>query len=341
MKNRVSTVCLAMILLISATVISASASELLGSDWKPSGEPVKSNDGRFEYYLDDKTGNALFVGSLEENITVLNIPDEIDNHKVVATIAGGKNINSITEVNYGKNIREVFGGGLSFSCLPTCKINLNEGLEVIYEHALWDVSPYDIVYDRIVFPTTLKKIETYGIGHNVKQIVFQSDPEINIMANSDTTGSRFLYEEKEVYFTGNALNVSADAFDIWWDGVPHGDPYEEGTQIPGNFTIYHKHGAKGFEKFAEHGYTVKEYTHEFWNDPIDENKNETLLTTNDETKSGEKTKDSSANLSKENNKQLKTIFQGRNILLVLGVVLFAVIVIFVVTTVRKTKKEKR
>ena len=267
-KKRIVFAAFAMMLFCAAVGFPAAAKEDTREGFDEYGFPIvgeriKSKDGCYEYVINQATGDVYFNRALAEKI-ILNIPDEIDGHKIVGVYGGDTRIQTIVKVNFGKNIREVFGAGLTFSDLLFCQLNLNEGLEVIHINALRQ----DVFYDRIIFPTTLKEIKPGAIGHNVKLMVFQSDPKISMSTfnQSDSVTE----QGKDIYFTGDALNVAEDAFDETWDGMPHGDPNMDVGSNPGNFTIHHKPGAKGFEKFAEHGYTIKEYTHEFWNDPITE-----------------------------------------------------------------------
>ena len=50
-------------------------------------EPIISSDGKYKYIIDETSGEAFFVGSNETDITVLNIPDEIDGKKVMSHLS--------------------------------------------------------------------------------------------------------------------------------------------------------------------------------------------------------------------------------------------------------------
>lgn len=221
-------------------------------------DPIQSADGRYEYVINQATGEAYFGGSLEKDIAVLNIPDEIDGHKIVAVWTMGRS-NLIAAVNFGKNIQEVFN--LGSGNLPFCQFNFNDGLKVVNGRSLeYDNNGNSCIYsyDQIIFPATLTSVE---LPQNINMIVFQSDPKIDMVI---TDNRSYLHTgPRDIYFTGNALNVDAGAFDLVW----HDSNLGTSGTYPSDFIIHHKPGAKGFEKFAEHGYTVKEYTHEFWNDP--------------------------------------------------------------------------
>lgn len=247
-------------------------------------DEIVSSDGKYGYVFNEETGDCYFSHSFEKNITVLNIPEEIDGHRIVGVIDGkAESRYTLAEVNYSKYIKDIYRGGMTFSLLPSCRINLNEGLETIHRDA-YHIQEYgfDEYYcnynyyyeslDQLVFPSTLKEIKAHAIYPNVRRLVFQSDPVIDMTCN-ETDLELPLWSgvvpsyQKEIYFTGDAENADVNSFAVMFNG--YSDGYYNGGLANYFFKIYHKPGAKGFEKFEEDSrLEVKEYTHEFWKDNV-------------------------------------------------------------------------
>lgn len=241
-------------------------------------DEIVSSDGKYGYVFNEETGDCYFSHSFEKNITVLNIPEEIDGHKIVGVIDGkAESCFTIVEVNYSKNIKDIYRGGMTFSLMPNCRINLNEGLETIHRRAFWpewrDYYYYAVEpFDELIFPSTLKEIKADAITPTVRRLVFQSDPVVDMTAHELDLEICFNgntpHFKKDIYFTGNAENVEAYAFGI----MSRGDEVTEGTfgyPVYYNLTIYHKPGASGFEKFETAGaVSVEEYTREIWKETV-------------------------------------------------------------------------
>ena len=51
-------------------------------------DEIVSSDGKYGYVINEENGDCYFSHSFEKNITVLNIPEEIDGHKIVGVING-------------------------------------------------------------------------------------------------------------------------------------------------------------------------------------------------------------------------------------------------------------
>ena len=252
---------------------------------------IVSSDGKYGYVINKENGDCYFSHSFEKNITVLNIPEEIDGHRIVGVIDGkAESCFTLAEVNYSKYIKDIYHGGMNFSLLPSCRINLNEGLETIHNGA-YGIGSYnyyrndqDIYYsefnehlDELIFPSTLKEIKYGAVAVNVKRIVFKGDPIVNMtFLPEEYDNFPMVNFKKEIYFTGDVENVDAFSFAEW---IPDFD--ENNFTIwkliyPRFINIYHKSGAKGFERFeqavetddfAERKPNVEEYTDEFWNEP--------------------------------------------------------------------------
>ena len=146
---------------------------------------ITSKDKLYEYAVDKETGEAYFYASLDENITVLNVPDEIDGRKVVGFLGALLSSKSVTKINLSKNIKSVLGGIVCSKYtdnVPVCSLNLNEGLEVILGLAINDFSGNSINptveqrYKYMILPKSLKYIGGDGVERNFNDIVFQSDP---------------------------------------------------------------------------------------------------------------------------------------------------------------------
>ena len=241
-------------------------------------DEIVSSDGKYGYVFNEENGKCYFSHSFEKNITVLNIPEEIDGHRIVGVINGkAESCFTLAEVNYSKYIKDIYHGGMNFSLLPNCRINLNEGLETIHRRAfcpeLRDYY-YSLVepFDELIFPSTLKEIKADAITPAVRRLVFQSDPVVDMSAHEmdlevcyNGNAPRF---EKSIYFTGDAENVDTYAFGI----MTRGDEAAEGTfGYPAfyNLTIYHKPGASGFDKFENAGAVrIEEYTQEIWKETV-------------------------------------------------------------------------
>ncbi len=238
-------------------------------------EEIKSKDGKYGYVLNEKTGEAYFSHAFEKNLKVLNIPEEIDGHRIVGAINGRSESPYLFEVNYSKYIKDIFYRGLNFSKVPSCKINLNEGLEVIHRSAFMDLESQGTdggeFLDELIFPKTLKEIKPYALSPNIKRIVFQSDPIVDLVSHNLFTlwgtgyGEFEDWGKREIYYTGNALNATDRSFCEIVTG------FETVAHLLHPWKIYHKPGAKGFEKFEEVGHEVYEYTKEVWKNPRTKN----------------------------------------------------------------------
>jgi len=229
-------------------------------------EEIKSKDGKYAYVLNKETGEAYFSHAFEKNLKVLNIPEEIDGHRIVGAINGNSESPYLFEVNYSKYIKDIYFRGLNFSKVPSCKLNLNEGLEVIHKSAFTGIkhteAHAEVHLDEIVFPTTLKEIKPDALDPNIKRIVFQSDPIVDLSHDWLDTLSGITatpYDYMEIYYTGDALKATDKSFCYW-----HSD-FETPLSLVFDATkVYHKPGAKGFDKLKEAGYKVEEYTEEVW-----------------------------------------------------------------------------
>ncbi len=249
-----------------------------------------SSDGRYQYYLDKETGEAIFYASLESDISVIEIPEKIDGYVVESVTRCKSESPSIVRVRLSENIKYILRGGLCFEEVPVpiCMVDINEGLTSISKYSI--TTP--LFCKLIVFPSTLEYIGDEAFFRDFcENIVFQSNPvtgmnSVSINDFPDFT-DKYLYDLDfdrkafNCYFTGDATNLSPFTFNY--------QPYNWERDLPSpetfparDVTIYKKPGAQGFEKFLDSSheeyitdysiswkipeYTVKEYTEEWWHD---------------------------------------------------------------------------
>ena len=123
----------------------------------------------------------------------------------------------------------------------------------------------------MVFPESVNRIKQSGFQlTDADNIVVYSNP---ITSPESMRDLKNLYRDLDkenckpvnIYFTGNATNLNQWTFDYTFLVPGNEDPYSHIETAPyTKLTIYKKPGAEGFEKFEEAGYTVREYTDEWW-----------------------------------------------------------------------------
>ena len=248
-----------------------------------------SKDGKYEYYFEEETKEASFVRSFEDDITVVEIPEEIDGYPVVSISFGGTLSPSAVRIKYANTIKYVcmYALGTTDKAIPICMIDMNEGLESIGKWST-DEGSVPLNCKALIFPSTLEYIGEDSVCRGFcENIVFQSNPVTKMNAVTVADGP-YAYDpdisyEKEInfYFTGDATNLSPFTFNyqIFNDlrDLPSPDTFPTA-----GVTIYKKPNAQGFEKFLDSSheeyitdftydweipeYTVKEYTEEWWHD---------------------------------------------------------------------------
>ncbi|MBR4765259.1 MAG: hypothetical protein IK085_00685, partial [Clostridia bacterium] len=117
---------------------------------------ITSKDGKYIYKQSENNDEAVFWGSTQKNITVLEIPDEIDGKKVTGVERIFTMSKAVTKLVLGKNIKTIGYGGLKLSYVtpsfenvynwikydeykevaPLINIRFNEGLETIESFAM-------------------------------------------------------------------------------------------------------------------------------------------------------------------------------------------------------------
>ncbi len=239
-----------------------------------------SSDGKYSYFIVDD--GIWFKGSLETRLTVLNIPESIDGQKVTGIRRCISNSNCLTKINFPKSIKSVSQAfpfySISEFSLPLCNIGFNNGVTLFdtwaFSHSIVD-NRYEVKnqFKVLVFPESVNRIKRSGFQlTDADNIVVYSNP---ITSPESMRDLKNLYRDLDkenckpvnIYFTGNATNLNQWTFDYTFLVPGNEDPYSHIETAPyPKLTIYKKPGAEGFEKFEEAGYTVKEYTDEWWKD---------------------------------------------------------------------------
>lgn len=254
------------------------------------GLPKISLDGKYEYDLDEKTKEASFVKSFETDITVLEIPKEIDGYVITNLSSSVCRSVSLVRVKYPETVRHIcmWGAIVSDRKVPLCMIDINEGLKSIAYNGFGSNGSYPFSCKLLIFPSSLEYIGEQGVRRGFcENLVFQSNPVTNMNSVTVDDGEYAYFPDGyyqmdiNYYFTGDATNLSEFTFNY--------KPYnwEHDLASPETFptrgvTIYKKPGAQGFEKFLDSSheeyitdysiswkipeYTVKEYTEEWWHD---------------------------------------------------------------------------
>ena len=250
-------------------------------------EVVTSTDGKFMFFHNTQTNEASFIESYEKDITVLEIPDEIDGIKVTGTSICISDSSSLVKIKFGKNIKKIYKEGLSVysnnqKSVFCCGIELNEGLEEICRDAenTQSVSNKRIISPSIktmILPKSLKKIGENGLNTGrIYNLIVQSNIEADKHSVSKNAYKEnrlfagFDYSDRtscNIYLTSDITNFD----DLALNQEPWNDPdYALNDHIDTEFnpdtTIYKTPDTKGVEKFEKMGYPVKEYTEEWWHD---------------------------------------------------------------------------
>ena len=236
-----------------------------------------SKDGKYHYAVNEQTGQACFWRSSETDITVLEIPDEIDGCPITEVSRCLSSSPSLVRVKFGKNIKYALTGSLDFysrnpSGVFLCNIDLNEGLEEICVNAsdyYWAGREVRAIprLEVLVLPKSLKFVGTEGISSSrVRNLIVQSNFETDkhAVSHNDTMEKRgyldFYWPGCKMYLTSDITNFDDFALNYkpWYDFEDF-PPYLE-TTVNKYMTIYKTPDTKGVEKFEKMGYPVEEYT---------------------------------------------------------------------------------
>ena len=249
---------------------------------------IISSDGKYLYAIDEKTGKAYFRGSLEKNITVLEIPDNIDGQNIEGIASTKIESNNLVRVIIDGNIKSMLNGSFPSKSndnhyLPVCTMTVGKGFEAIGFYAYRDDYKYPAMLIQLkafVLPKTLKFLGRNSLEiATIQNLIIQSDSFIspgaigfNYCEDSDFVKENY-HNVQEYYDTACNLYFSGsiDNYDYPWIGYSNqyydaeadiGEPFIKSSGL----RVFKKPDANGFEKFEEAGYTVKEYTNEWWKD---------------------------------------------------------------------------
>ena len=244
-------------------------------------ESCVSENEKYTYYKNN--GRADFRHSFETDITVLEIPEEIDGNTLTSVSSASCDSPSLVRIKYPDSVKEIGRNGLDSGAMdlykepiPICMLDINEGVESISAHASGSMEASSdfannnddvlVYYDNtmsvktLILPSTLKHIGMNGIARGYcENIIFQSNPktEINSVTYMDGEYYREKYKTSDplsdinYYFTGDATNLSEFTFNYtpyWAEAFELPCPY---TFPSKGVTIYKKYDAQGFEKFLE------------------------------------------------------------------------------------------
>ncbi len=251
----------------------------------------KSNDGKYGYYFDEKSESVILKVSYEQGLSVLEVPEKIDGYPVKEFNNVYPASKTITKIVMEKNI-EVLTIGLSpieqtgepCTAIPLCNVKINDGAKyILYDNlttseGLLGYDPVTHIKNSVkllIIPESVEEINCL-YSYNYENIVLEAEP---IMDSTtivrDDHGEMFEYVEAptvpcNIYYPADLTNTDPDAFkyDISREPVDTDPGATSVTCLLDNDMVhlYKKPGAKGFEKFEEAGYTVKEYTDEWWKD---------------------------------------------------------------------------
>ncbi len=256
---------------------------VVGDDY----EGKRSKDEKYWCYFNEQTKEASFGESREKDITVLEIPDEIDGYRITEISTLFSESPSLVKVKFGKNIKSVLTGGLTVSSnnprsVFCCGIELNEGLEEICFKAESKPDYYNKIIvspsiKTMILPKSLKKIGENGLNTGrIYNLIVQSNIEADKHSVSKNAYKEnrlfagFDYSDRtscNIYLTSDITNFD----DLALNQEPWNDPDYAlndhiDTEFNPNTTIYKTPDTKGVEKFEKMGYPVEEYTEEWWHD---------------------------------------------------------------------------
>ena len=270
------------------------------ADYYPSSKgDITSRDNDYIYSVLDETGEACFQGTNIKSITVLNIPEIIDGKKVVGVFSSKVDSNCLVRVNYSNTIKTFYHlsmpSTVSYNPLiPICRIDFGNSLKTIRSFAM-EAYLHNISLKILYLPKSIEVIEHDALYRDITEnIIIQGNPKIERHALTVVTDG-FSDDETapenipcNIYYCGDASNTNSLAFNYdtkFWDDI---NAIGKSDLPSPNVVIYKKPGAKDFSKFYDeefedtlrkandnyayygaeppHGYTVKEYTDEWWKD---------------------------------------------------------------------------
>ena len=269
-------------------------------------EVITSADGMYKFLIKQKSGDAYFVYAADPNLTVLNIPEAIDGYRITGASVVYSESDSLIRINYPSSTKTIqlnnYYKSRNSNLIPVCTLNLNDEIEdlndtsgsVLENGSYNHFRQLNIKCKLIVLPKGLKEasevhFQTFFFENVVIQEgAFLAPQTISIGGFYEQDDPQLFNSAVSVYFTGNASNVDPLAFD-YMKHMQSDEYISDPWYYPNtNVTIYRKPDAEGFERFHGSqyqdalrkydknwenftdeipiGYTVKEYTDEWWKD---------------------------------------------------------------------------
>ena len=219
--------------------------------------------------------------SNQAHATVLNIPESIEGYEITEFTGVELSSPCVTKIVFGKNIERVSSLAVwsaDKSEVPVCSLLFNEGLKNISadsditnrEDGLYYPNRIPKLIKLLILPESLEKIEKNGLyTTNYENIVIQSRIDAN-----DYSVTRCCHDEEnytlfkpitstDVYLSQNS-SISVSAFNTisYFDTVNPEDNPHINTNNYLKFNLTDSDSESG--KYEEAGYTVREYTGEWW-----------------------------------------------------------------------------
>ena len=238
---------------------------------------ISNND--FEVIIsNDKSAK---ITSFQQNVTVINIPESIEGYDITEFPGMELSSSCVTKIVFGDNIATV--SSLAFSSevkpeIPICSLRLNEGLKTISsysditnrEDGLYYQNRIPKLIKYLVLPESLKTIEKSGLyTTNYENIVIQSNIETedySITRNCSDEENYKLFNPvvSTNVFLSSGVSIPVNSFNM----VSYSDVVNPEDHPDININRYLTINTKPYfpNQFEEAGYTVKEYTDEWWKD---------------------------------------------------------------------------
>ena len=260
--------------LFAGCILPEGGGEFLGEYTDDKGDvykSYKSRNGLYTYV--EMPGGEISIEGYWGNKESITIPETIDGKKVTSSCMGiwwegeeredwRPRTSNLRRITYGSNIKKIGDFELAFYLSDSdskrkreylgdvTELNFSEGLEEIRGGTL-----IHLRLEKLVLPKSLKKVSewAFGSGLIVPVIVFLGNPALEEVSLQITyrAAVQALGKPVEIYFYDDATNVSEAAFASLGHDTEHSQKY---------VIIYHKPGAKGFEKFIDLGYDVRTFT---------------------------------------------------------------------------------
>ena len=237
------------------------------------------SNGDYSLILHDNAPVKLI--SNQTNATVLNIPESIEGCEITDFTGVELSSPCVTKIIFGKNTENISSLAVwsdKKSKVPVCSLLFNEGLKKISsqsditnrEDGLYYPNRISKLIKLLILPESLEIIEKNGLfTTNYENIVIQSRIDAD-----DYSVTRCCHDEEnytlfnpitstEVYLSQNS-SISVSAFNTisYFDTLNSEDNPHINLNNYLKFNLTDADSERG--KFEEAGYTVREYTDEWW-----------------------------------------------------------------------------